>query len=51
MIIADTVKGSGVQRMENELDWHVGNLGPDDYEDVVAELTAGRRPVTAGSSR
>ena len=38
-------------RMENELGWHVGNLGPDDYEDVVAELTASRRPVTAGSSR
>jgi transketolase len=50
LLIADTIKGKGVQRMENELGWHVGNLGPDDYDDVVAELTASRRPVTAGCS-
>jgi len=41
VIIADTVKGKGVARMELDLDWHVGNLGPEDYEAVVAELQAG----------
>lgn len=41
VIIADTVKGKGVTRMELDLDWHVGNLGPADYDAVVAELMAG----------
>lgn len=40
-IIADTVKGKGVAMMEGNLDWHVGNLGPDEYEAVMAELSAG----------
>lgn len=38
VIIADTVKGKGVRRMELDLNWHVGNLGPDDYDAVRAEL-------------
>lgn len=38
VIIADTIKGKGVARMELDLDWHVGHLGPDDYDAVVAEL-------------
>jgi transketolase len=38
LIVADTVKGRGVARMENDVNWHVGNLGPDDYEAVRAEL-------------
>jgi transketolase len=41
VIIADTIKGKGVARMELDLNWHVGNLGPDDYEAVRAELLAG----------
>jgi transketolase len=41
LIIADTVKGKGVRRMELDVNWHVGNLGPDDYEAVRAELMAG----------
>jgi transketolase len=41
VIIADTIKGKGVRRMELDLNWHVGNLGPDDYEAVRAELLAG----------
>ena len=41
VIIADTIKGKGVRRMELDLNWHVGNLGPDDYEAVRAELIAG----------
>ena len=41
-IIADTIKGRGVARMELSLDWHVGNLVGDDYDDVMRELTATR---------
>ncbi len=43
VIIADTVKGKGVQRMELDVNWHVGNLSPDDYEEVYAELIQGGR--------
>ena len=49
MIIADTVKGRGVKRMEHALNWHVGNLSGSDYDEVVAELEAGlgeREPET-----
>jgi len=28
VIIADTVKGKGVKRMELDVNWHVGNLSP-----------------------
>ncbi|GAB5467487.1 MAG: transketolase [Rhodospirillales bacterium] len=45
-IIADTVKGRGVKRMEMSLDWHVGNLVGEDYDDVMAELDAGLTPLT-----
>jgi transketolase len=44
-IVADTVKGRGVQRMELNKDWHVGNLTGADYDDVMAEIDAGLRPV------
>jgi transketolase len=47
VIIADTVKGRGVQRMEFDVGWHVGKLVGADYDDVVAELQAGLRPVRA----
>jgi len=50
VLIADTVKGKGVRRMERDLGWHVGNLGPDDYDAVVAELMA-RRPAAMARSR
>ncbi|HET7408843.1 MAG TPA: transketolase [Paracoccaceae bacterium] len=43
-IIADTIKGRGVKRMELSLDWHVGNLVGEDYDDVMAELQAGLKP-------
>lgn len=41
LIVADTVKGRGVARMENDVAWHVGNLGPEDYEEVRRELMNG----------
>jgi transketolase len=44
VIIADTVKGRGVARMEMSLDWHVGNLVGEDYDEVMAELDAGLKP-------
>lgn len=37
-IVADTVKGKGVARMELSPDWHVGNLVGQDYDDVIVEL-------------
>ncbi len=47
VIIADTIKGRGVKRMELSLDWHVGNLVGQDYDDVMAELDAGLAPYEA----
>lgn len=47
-IVADTVKGRGVARMELSPDWHVGNLVGADYDDVVAELSAGSTDAGAG---
>jgi transketolase len=38
LVVADTVKGKGVARMELSPDWHVGNLVGTDYDDVLAEL-------------
>lgn len=38
LIVADTVKGKGVARMELSPDWHVGNLAGADYDDVMEEL-------------
>lgn len=43
-IVFDTVKGRGVKRMEMSLDWHVGNLVGEDYDDVMKELEAGLMP-------
>jgi transketolase len=50
LVIADTVKGRGVQRMEGDTQWHVGNLVGADYDDVVAEIEAGLRPLVAGGT-
>jgi transketolase len=44
MIIADTIKGRGVSWMELSLDWHVGNLVGEDYEDAEAQIRAGLQP-------
>jgi len=44
VIIADTIKGRGVKRMEMSLDWHVGNLAGADYDEVMAELESGLQP-------
>lgn len=41
LVVADTVKGKGVARMELSPDWHVGNLVGADYDDVMTELERG----------
>jgi transketolase len=43
VIVADTVKGKGVKRMELDVGWHVGNLNDEDYRAVYDELVAGAR--------
>jgi transketolase len=43
LIVADTIKGKGVRRMELNLQWHVGNLVGSDYDEVLSELV-GNRP-------
>jgi len=43
-IIADTIKGRGVKKMELSLQWHVANLAGADYDDAVAEVKAGLKP-------
>lgn len=50
VVIADTVKGRGVRRMEGDIQWHVGNLVGADYDDVVSEIRAGLQPVAAGGA-
>jgi transketolase len=47
LIIADTVKGRGVRRMEYDKDWHVGNLLGADYDEVMTEIDAGLQPLMA----
>lgn len=44
VIIADTIKGRGIGHMEMKLNWHVGNLVGQDYDDALAELQAGLKP-------
>src|SRR5579859_1284825 len=48
LVIADTVKGRGVRRMEFDPQWHVGNLVGADYDDVIAEIESGLQPLVAG---
>jgi transketolase len=48
LVIADTVKGRGVRRMEGDIQWHVGNLVGEDYDEVIAEIESGLQPVVAG---
>jgi transketolase len=50
LVIADTIKGRGVRRMEGDTQWHVGNLAGADYDDVIAEIQSGLQPLAAGSA-
>ena len=51
VIIADTVKGRGVRRMEGAVGWHVGRLAGADYDDVIAEIGRGLQPLAPGADR
>lgn len=51
VIIADTVKGRGVRRMEGDIGWHVGRLAGADYDDVLAELRQGLQPLAPEVTR
>jgi transketolase len=44
VLIADTVKGRGVRRMEFNTAWHVGGLVGTDYDEVLEEIRAGLQP-------
>jgi transketolase len=48
VIIADTVKGRGVRRMEGDVGWHVGRLAGADRDDVIAEIGRGLQPLGPG---
>jgi transketolase len=50
LVIADTVKGRGVRRMEGDIQWHVGNLVGADYDDVIAEIETGLQPLAVGGA-
>jgi transketolase len=43
VVIAETVKGKGVDFMERNLAWHAGSLGAADLERAMAALEAGRK--------
>jgi len=43
VIIAETVKGKGVDFMERNLAWHAGSLGKEDLERALEALENGRR--------
>lgn len=49
LIIADTVKGRGVRRMEGNASWHVGRLTGADYDEVIAEISRGLQPRETGA--
>jgi transketolase len=43
VVIAETVKGKGVDFMERNLAWHAGSLGAADLERAMAALEAARK--------
>lgn len=45
MIIADTIKGKGVDFMELQVDWHAKGLTEDEYQKAVAQVDAQRRAL------
>lgn len=38
MIIADTVKGKGIEFIENQVEWHAHTLNEDQYQNGIAQL-------------
>jgi transketolase len=48
LIIADTVKGKGVEFMEFKVDWHAKGLTEEEYQKAVAQLDAERQRLERG---
>ncbi|WP_417509343.1 transketolase [Microbacterium sp.] len=46
VIVAETIKGKGVDFMERNLAWHAGSLGAADLERALAALNASREKET-----
>lgn len=42
VIIADTIKGKGIDFMEFQVDWHSKGLTEDEYNNAIAQLDAAR---------
>ena len=43
VVIAETIKGKGVDFMERNLGWHAGRLSPADLEKAMTALVASRQ--------
>ncbi len=48
IIIADTVKGKGVDFMEFQVDWHSKGLTEEEYQKAVAQIEAERQRLERG---
>jgi len=48
MIIADTIKGKGIDFMEFQVDWHAKGLTEDEYKTAVAQVDAARQLIEKG---
>ena len=48
LIIADTVKGKGVDFMEFQVDWHAKGLTEEEYQKAVAQVEAERQRLERG---
>ena len=48
LIIADTVKGKGVDFMEFQVDWHSKGLTEEEYQKAVAQVEAERQRLERG---
>lgn len=45
MIVADTIKGKGVDFMELQVDWHAKGLTEEEYHKAVAQVDAQRKAL------
>jgi transketolase len=50
MIIADTIKGKGIDFMELSVDWHAKGLSEDEYQKAVAQVDAERKILERGEA-
>jgi transketolase len=48
LIIADTVKGKGVDFMEYQVDWHSKGLTEEEYQKAIAQVDAERQRLERG---